>query len=358
MWFYSVDIENFRGFKKINISDLKRVNLFVGKNNSGKTSVMEAIFLSIGVNNPELITRIDLMRDLRHNEADDFRFVFFDLDYKNTPIINTQFLSPSEYRSVKILPIKNQSSTHKNILEDHTSSDIYKEETTSINTADDPVEGISISTNIKTVKTSKGKKIVSKIYMVGNVPKFETPKNYEEKLFGIYIKNSRFSRLYERIDKIIYRKEQEWIIETLQQIDPRITDIVLGNRMIYLDIGLEMLVPCNIMGDGIITVLSILAAIANAKDGFIMVDEVDNGLHYSSMETLWKAIDFATQKYNVQAFITTHSLECTMAFARTFEGKEDENRLFRIEKVNQSHKVIKYDNSDLLTFLNENWEIR
>ncbi|MBI5361238.1 MAG: AAA family ATPase [Planctomycetes bacterium] len=41
----NISVENFRGVKKAQIDDFKNINLFIGKNGCGKSTVLEIIFL-------------------------------------------------------------------------------------------------------------------------------------------------------------------------------------------------------------------------------------------------------------------------------------------------------------------------
>ncbi len=43
----SLKIEGFRGFQNFEMANLGRINLLVGKNNSGKTSILEAILIYV-----------------------------------------------------------------------------------------------------------------------------------------------------------------------------------------------------------------------------------------------------------------------------------------------------------------------
>lgn len=83
MRFKKIRIENFRGIKEAEVDDLSMVNVFLGQNNCCKTSLLEAIFLISGYNNPNLVVAIDNIRQLFHTEANDFSFVFYNLDYSN-----------------------------------------------------------------------------------------------------------------------------------------------------------------------------------------------------------------------------------------------------------------------------------
>src|SRR6476469_6662140 len=104
MKFKNISIKGFRGLKDCTINDLARVNVFVGQNNSGKSSILEAIFLLCGMHAPQLVLTIDLLRNLLHSEENDFRFIFYNLDYSSDLEIKAElFDKDSEYK-LKILP--------------------------------------------------------------------------------------------------------------------------------------------------------------------------------------------------------------------------------------------------------------
>ena len=71
-----IKIENFRGITSLEIQDFKKINIFVGKNNCGKTSVLEALFLVTGISNPSLSVTINNMRSLVINNIVDLKFIF------------------------------------------------------------------------------------------------------------------------------------------------------------------------------------------------------------------------------------------------------------------------------------------
>jgi AAA15 family ATPase/GTPase len=69
------------------------------------------------------------------------------------------------------------------------------------------------------------------------------------------------------------------------------------------------------MGDGMNRLLGITLALATARDGILLVDEIENGIHYSVQVDVWRAILHAAESLNVQVFATTHSWDCIRAFA-------------------------------------------
>src|SRR5262249_1285242 len=109
-------------------------------------------------------------------------------------------------------------------------------------------------------------------------------------------------------------KRQDEILPALQILEPRLKRLSLiplsAEPVIDGDIGLPRLVPVAFMGDGVRRLLSIVLAIANASGGVVLIDEIENGLHYSVQKQVWQAIAKAARRLDVQVFATTHSWEC------------------------------------------------
>ena len=85
MRYSNLKINNFRGVTHLEIDDLKQINLIVGRNNSGKSTVLEAFFLISGMGNPQLPVNIHSFRDLALTSDEDFCYMFQSLDFE-TPI--------------------------------------------------------------------------------------------------------------------------------------------------------------------------------------------------------------------------------------------------------------------------------
>jgi len=134
--------------------------------------------------------------------------------------------------------------------------------------------------------------------------------------------------------------------------------------VVYADIGVDRLIPINVMGDGIRRILAMLAAISERKNGILLIDEIENGLHYTTLSILWKAILKAASDNNVQLFITTHSYECVQAIAKTYQDQKaviekDFISLFRIEKNSKSqHRAFQYTADTLIAGIEKEFEVR
>ena len=108
---------------------------------------------------------------------------------------------------------------------------------------------------------------------------------------------------------ILQNKDEHFIVEGLQLIEPRVKDFIYTDNEMLVDVGLEKRIPVNMMGDGARKIVSLLTAVYDCKDGALLVDEISNGFHYSVMGNLWKVLIDAAIRNNTQLFITTHDTD-------------------------------------------------
>jgi len=125
---------------------------------------------------------------------------------------------------------------------------------------------------------------------------------------------------------------------------------------------LNNLIPINLMGDGIRRILGILATIYERRNGILLIDEIENGLHYSTLSVLWKTILKAVFDNNVQLFVTTHSYECIQAMTTAYQSSgrnKDFISLFRIEKDKSGrHHAFQYESDTLIAGIEKDFEVR
>ena len=107
-----------------------------------------------------------------------------------------------------------------------------------------------------------------------------------------------------------------------------------GGPSLYMVLGLDALVPLAVCGEGIVRLFSIIVELIASRNGVLLVDEIDNGLHYSVMPKLWKLLGALVKNHDVQIFATTHNDDmhvlrsrclpvrraCSVSFASTSGG--------------------------------------
>jgi AAA15 family ATPase/GTPase len=113
------------------------------------------------------------------------------------------------------------------------------------------------------------------------------------------------------------------------------------------------------MGDGMVRLASLVLAIWQARNGFVLVDEIENGLHHTILSKVWQAIRKTAQEFNTQIFATTHSLECIKAAHNTFiEYKNYNFRLHRLERTKKAIRSVTYTPETLEAAIETGLEVR
>lgn len=356
----SLKIENFRGIKNLELDDLGRVNLILGKNNTSKTSILEAIFLSCSGGQPEIIHRIHLWRDLTITEEDDLKFIFNNLNFSNKVRIEANHDTNELTTVVEVAPsVKGTTTSSDKIVNGNISDSTYdyqdvksldvkfswkvkhnKTQSSTSNISHNGTKGFIFTNHTKPLPLSHAVMVVSRIHYAPNLEK--------------------------RLEKLIISKQLDEIVSILKTVDNRIVDIsVLSGRMVFVDLGLENLVPLNLIGDGMRRLFNILLAIYDAENGTVIIDEIENGFHHSVLEQVWIAVLQISKKFNVQLFIATHNLETLNCLNRVLLSKDDnlntfqsDVRSYTVRRLKEGLKAYKYDFDSFSTAIDENIEIR
>lgn len=320
----SIEIKNFRGFDNIKIQGFSPINVFIGKNNSGKSSILEGLFLLIGMSNPILPENVNRMRGLNIRDAEEFRYLFHKLKFDNIPEFKGTFSDETE-RSLSLYP-----KFKKGSASEAQAQKIPGEELSTIDasTASPKVTGLELEFALKK-RHSQRKTLKSSILF--NPPEFIPVQNanYKEELHAVYLTgDSKELNALARFSEIVKRKKGYLIVEALQKIDERIESIhPLPDGLYFSYEGIEELIPSNISGDGVRRYLSIVTTIAEKPDSIILVDEIENGLHYSAHKKLWESIISISKSFNIQLFVTTHNIETLECLKELLE--EEENKQYQ-----------------------------
>lgn len=117
-------------------------------------------------------------------------------------------------------------------------------------------------------------------------------------------------------------------------------------------------VPLKRLGDGANRLLAIALALANARDGILLIDEVENGIHYSLQSDLWRMVFRAAETANVQVIAATHSWDCIAGFAAAAVESNAEGTLFRIERSGGKLHGVLYSEQNLEVAAQQRIEVR
>ena len=344
----SFTIKNFRCFDELTVEGMGRINLIAGKNNVGKTALLEALWVHSWPIDPNFGLQIDLLRGLDVADPDNFMSnLFRGFDRNLTIELSAKGKEWEAPRMLKMwmedssnvlmsLPGSESAQPNSMILQSRKSvvMEYSFEAEGSVTTIGRIVAEISgpNSPRLEVSRTDSGQKLPDS---------FSTP-------FLAAIGHGLGPAGVNIYSDLEINDRQNGILRILQEVEPTLKRLsvvaTLSAPRIYADVGMGRLIPVQLMGDGMSRILSLALAIASNPGGIVLVDEIENGIHYSVMEKVWKAIGSFARSYDVQIFATTHSRECVYYAHRAFEADEEEEfRFFRIDRAYGKLRTVMYD---------------
>ena len=353
--FKSIEIKNFRGIDHLTIDDCSRVNVFLGQNNSGKTSILECLLLIMGMSSPDMPQSLNRIRS-RNNMAGvaDVRYMFNNLVLSNSPeIIARQTDDLQRHLKLSLSYVFDE-----------------KEQTVQPNGPMPISESMSLINTLEmlfdVVEGEKSKNYRSSLTFnqAGIITNRTLAEGYVEKDFvGLITADLLSGNLVNDLSELFKRKQKDLVLERLAIFDKAIYTIDILNNDVYIGFeGINELLPLGMTGDGLRRYLNIVACSANPMTNIIVIDEIDNGLHYSAYKKLWEAIFALAKTTNKQVFITTHSKETLYRLSEMLEEQPEyrqEMRLYTIAKtLKKGPQAYKYTYEGLQGACRNDIEIR
>lgn len=377
----SIHIKNYKNLKDLKIDSLSKINLIVGKNNVGKSTLLEAISIfASGGNMSSLLEILDI-----RGEVYDFSYsleqdtiiekqlesiISLISDRKTETFIDNGICIISDLnvdgiikKEVEIKLAKYIETSNDNKLQSISRTFLSNEDPRS----GDP--NIEYGILVKNIINNESQDI---LYKLGGRIRQILPNIVQKTKPYELVRTNQISRdknpdLFDNISLTPLEKE---IITALKIIDPNIENINFlseesNNRLNRIKKRVPFVVfsssseklRLTSMGDGINRVLTIILALLNSKDGFLLIDEFENGLHYSVQSQLWEIIFHLSDKLNVQVFATTHSDDCIKSFIES--DTQNIGKLIRLENLDGDIKSIAFNDKDRLSFaIQNNIEVR
>jgi hypothetical protein len=166
----------------------------------------------------------------------------------------------------------------------------------------------------------------------------------------------------QQFSSLVKKKQDKDIIDALRIIEPNVQRIEIlsepSGPLIYLDIGLDALVPLAVCGEGMVRLFSIILELIASRNGVLLIDEIDNGLHYTVMPTLWKLLAELVEMHNVQVFGTTHNDDIIRSALEVFAETEGMLGLFRLDRRGDRHIMVGYSDEAMEAVREVPFEVR
>ncbi|MDO8454299.1 MAG: AAA family ATPase [Sulfurimonas sp.] len=274
-----IEIKDFKCFKDFKADGFKRVNLIGGKNNVGKTAFMEACYVNVEAKSlKSFVGSLYGIKFMREN-----------------------------------LNILNGASKSAKVFIEQSNKIFTKSNINLASFSIEDLEGIKqyvFDFNKQYVKVN----INNFSYESESISSIEFIDN-----FGLF--NSQIISNYSAIQK----KDDEYFLnDILNKFDDKIEAFKIIDEKPQCKIGDEYL-EITEFGDGVRHLISIVTSLYKCENGYLFIDEIDNGIHYTQLDEIWNIILEVSKKLNVQVFATTHSKECIDSYARVSKKLEDKD---------------------------------
>ncbi|AQQ09345.1 recombination protein F [Sedimentisphaera cyanobacteriorum] len=352
----NAQINNFKALKNISVSDIGRVNLFVGNNSSGKSTLLEALYLASSSNPVRAVIDINNFRGISQLDKYPWDTFFTSFNTKNEPQIKSEFTEKTVTTQIEpFLPDYRHIETDP---EESFNSDYFSSSISGLTLnisefdRDKNRDGRKSSQTIK-FDHKEGNDLV-KFGIHGREPDFL---RFTSSLF-ITGKANLISKMPHFITNLKINKQLDAVIEILKNFSPSVNNLEIGSDSIYVDIGESKLYPIGVMGDGFVRFLAISLAIISSGRKVILIDEIDTGLHYSAQFFLWEAILKLAENNNVQIMAVTHSIDCISSFAKAGKKSSEKTKMYRLEKEDDKNFIIDYNVDEIQSAIEKEYEMR
>lgn len=373
-------IEGFRGLKKLNIPHLGLVTLLTGQNSVGKTTVLDAVrvyaqygryaaLAQLLESREEYVVVPDVFRDdgereLRRVSQLNFSALFHgrDLSGEVSVVIGPQIAS--EQLTIKTGTLsKDQMDYLQRAL------------------------SFPMSRNIHAIKSKykESELVIPWLFSPQDPTSARLIREYrrraplwfdEERLPSILTCQSLGPGLLNNMalaqfwDEVLLTENESQAVEAVNTIlngqverigvVGELQDMKRGQRRVLAKlVGNADRVPLKSLGDGALRFFATALALANSRNGFLLIDEAENGIHYSLQPNYWRMVLQMANTNNVQVLATTHGWDCFTGFAQAATRSDDvEGILIRIDKEGDEVRAIQYTEEELVTAAEQGIEVR
>lgn len=352
----SIRIQGYRGLDSFRLCGLGRVNLLVGTNNCGKTSILECIELLRSAGHPSVLSAIAARRGewTRAGDGDargtpvprpnlvDVSHLFANRGLEN-PIrieaeraggadpaawndrvtVCVQAPSPSEHDERGPEPEEEEEEEDARLVLRAKWSDAQDDHR-------DPVILLPTSRLRHPSHLGRALRLGPWRNLARQPVRFVTPT-------GVTVAD-----VVETLSDFVLTPKEEAVTRALRIVEPaieRIAPVDLGRHDRDAPGGVVLKlrdvpdrVPIGSMGDGLWRMLGLALALADAEGGVVLIDEIDSGFHYSVMEDMWRMLGKQAAEQSVQVFATTHSRDCYESLAAVATSEAGDVTIQRIDR--------------------------
>lgn len=337
-------ILRFRLFDELNLSKLGRVNLIVGRNNTGKSALLEALYLHGAGFNLGTLAKIAGLKKPLYLETTKLRHLFHQRVLAKKLTNCLAFGESKALAKYLFLGAYTRDNNNQLVLDE---------------TSKAPDAEWFLTTGISGTKEQRLFPVDTKIHTNGPVPEpnLKGPQLAPTHALSSVVLGALF-------DQVHLTDAEEQVVEAMQIIDPGIKGVgfIQGEDQERVPIIRHQQsnepLPLSTMGDGLQRILQLVLCMVNAKNSLLLLDEVETGFHYRVHPNVWHLIFDLSKKLDIQVVATTHSMDCIKAYKNVWGEQPNDGTFIRLQRKGESIVPVYYAHENLEDALDTDVEVR
>ncbi len=367
----SIQIENYRIFEQFAIPRLGRVNLIAGKNNVGKSCLLEALQVYASRGAPSVL--IDILQERDELPAqqsmnlkeitDGVRNLFHGRKKIAEETLPIRMTGTGEAGAVFELSVGYPYDDSRTLDQGARQHRIAE---TSVLAAN------SVSATLIPALMRRQDSVLLQVIRLESFAQYADP-FLESTLpastpcVALAARGLTAEKITKLWDEIALTRVESEIIRALRIIAPDVEAVNIvgrGERPSQVVAKVRRKqdpepIPLRSLGEGMNRLFGLSLALVNARNGLLLIDEIESGLHYSVQLEVWRLILQMAQSLNVQVFASTHSWDCISAFQQALnDDPASDGVLIRLERRNDAHYPVIFDKDELAIADEQAIEIR
>jgi len=360
-------IKNFKCFKQLTLPDLGRITLIGGRNNVGKTALLEALFLFFDRGTPDIIIRQYVWRGIEIVKVEPqamWEPIFYNYDMNQEILISQTINKEPQAAKFRFNRSFSLPPTPTVITSDTVPSDFVEPGKRQIPTNEGSISltSLDIEYFVKDDIKQLSHLFVDAQHKPALYVKFANIKT----LPAVFFPSKQHITMKQTADFFSHLAEagrENEVVDFLRIIEPRLLALKVITKGPTSSVhgqlkGFPRTLPIHLMGEGMEKLLNLIIGMEHSKGGCVFVDEMENGIYHEASPKIWEAIGNAAEDYNCQVIATTHSYECLEAAHRGLASRPDDLRYIRLDREGDIITA-KTSNYDMLgSAIRHNMEIR
>lgn len=362
-----IKIENYRGFRSYRMEGLTTVNLLVGKNNSGKTALLECVHLLASGGDPMVLVNAASRRgEVVSGVRDEPQLLDISHFFHGHEVTADSHFSLSAENSLSPVLVKAAP-----LGELEPQAELF--------------EGSRVARPAFAMEIQVGRPRPAarrRLLLSEQGALLIDPRRPLSRYLGeehregppiVFIAPDSLGSEYLGLmwNQVLRDKHEREVRNAMQILEPGLEDIVFQaaepvyrpyasrSGVLVSLAGDQRRVPLGSMGDGMRRLLALSISLIHVRGGYLFIDEIDTGFHYSIMAKMWELVVRTAKESNIQVFATTHSADCVKGLGILCKRAADLRTEVSAHKIEPGlDRDVAFTGADVLNAIEQDIEIR